>query len=65
MGETKCLLRQPFKEHRQATNNPNNSNATAAVLTHFHLPGHCAKDMTLIPVGLQYNDPGTTDPDGK
>ena len=29
------MLRERFKEHRQATNNPNHSNATAAVPTHF------------------------------
>ena len=53
IGETKRLLRERFKEHRQATNNPNHSNATAAVPTHFNLPGHSAKDMRLIPLELQ------------
>ena len=63
IGETKRMLRKRFKDHRQATNNLNHSDATAAVTTHFNLPGHCAKDMRLIP--LKYNDPATTDPDGK
>ena len=45
IGETKRMLRERFKEHRQATNNPNHSNATAAVPTHFNLPGRSAKDM--------------------
>ena len=47
------VLRERFKEHRQATNNPNHSNATAAVPTHFNLPGHSSKDMRLIPLELQ------------
>ena len=38
IGETKRMLRERFKEQRQATNNPNHSNATAAVPTHFDLP---------------------------
>ena len=53
IGESKRVLRERFKEHRQATNNPNHSNATAAVPTHFNLPGHFAKDMRLIPLELQ------------
>ena len=53
IGETKRMLRERFKEHRQATNNPNHSNATAAVPTHFNLPGHSSKDMRLIPLELQ------------
>ena len=32
---------------------PNHSNATAAVPTHFNLPGHSSKDMRLIPLELQ------------
>ena len=51
--ETKRMLRECFKEHRQATNNPNHADATAAVPTHFNLPVHCAKDMRLIPLELQ------------
>ena len=47
------MLRERFKEHRQATNNLNHSDATAAVPTHFNLPGHCAKDMRLISLELQ------------
>ena len=47
IGETKRMLRERFKEHRQATNNPNHSNVTAAVPTHFNLPGHSSKDMRL------------------
>ena len=54
------MLRERFKEHRQATNNSNHADATAAVPSHFNLPGHCAKDMRLIP--LEY-DPVTTDPE--
>ena len=50
IGETKRMLRERFKEHRQATNNPNHSNATAAVPIHFNLPGHPSKDMRLIPL---------------
>ena len=53
IGETKRMLRERFKEHRQATNNPNHSNATAAVPTHFNLPSHSSKDMRLIPLELQ------------
>ena len=53
IGETKRMLRERFKEHRQITNNPNHSDATAAVPTHFNLPGHCANDMRLIPLELQ------------
>ena len=53
------MLRERFIEHRQATNNPNHSNATAAVSTHFNLHGHSAKDMRLIPLELQRpTDPG-------
>ena len=58
------MLRERFKEHRQATNNPNHSNATAAVPTHFNLPGHSSKDMRLIPLEL-LNGPATTDPGEK
>ena len=53
IGETKRMLRKRFQEHRQATNNPNHSNATAAVSSHFNLPGHSSKDMRLIPLELQ------------
>ena len=55
IGETKRMLPERFEEHRQAmaTTNVNHSNATAAVPTHFNLPGHSAKDMTLIPLELQ------------
>ena len=53
IGETKRMLRDRFKEHRQATFNPDHSNATAAVPTHFNLPGHSSEDMRLIPLELQ------------
>ena len=53
IGETKRTLRERFTEHRQATNNPSHANATAAVPTHFNLPGHSIKDMKLIPLELQ------------
>ena len=53
IGETKRILRERFKEYRKATNNPNHSDATAVVSTHFNLPGHCAKDMRIIPLELQ------------
>ena len=53
IGEAKRMLRERFKEHRQATNNPNHSNATVAVPTHFNFPGHSSKDMRLIPLELQ------------
>ena len=43
IGETKRMLRERFKEHRKATNKPNHSNATAALPTHFNLPGHSSK----------------------
>ena len=39
VGETKRTLRERFKEHRQATNNPLHANATAAVPSHFNQPG--------------------------
>ena len=45
------MFPERFKGHKQATKNPNHSNATAAVLTHFTLPGHCAVvDMRFIPL---------------
>ena len=53
IGETKRTLRERFKEHRQATNNPLHANATAAVPSHFNQPGHSIADMELIP--LDYN----------
>ena len=52
IGETKRMLRKRFKL-RQATNNPNHSNAAAAVPIHFNLPGHSAKGMRLITLELQ------------
>ena len=53
IGETKRTLRERFTEHRQATNNPSDANASAAVPTHFNLPDHSIEDMTLIPLELQ------------
>ena len=41
------------KELRQATNNPLQANATAAVPFHFYQPGHLIADMELIPMELQ------------
>ena len=38
-GETKRTLRERFKEHRQATNNPLQANATEVVPSHFNKPG--------------------------
>ena len=35
MGETKGTLRERFTEHRQATNNPSQANASAAVPIHI------------------------------
>ena len=52
-GETKRMLREHIKNHGQATNNPNHSDTTAAVPTHFNLSGHCAKDMRPISLELQ------------
>ena len=40
-------------EHKQATNNPLHTNATAAVPSHFNQPGHSIADMELIPLKLQ------------
>ena len=57
IGETKRMLHERFKEHRQATNNPNHPNATAAVPTHFNLPDHSSKDMRLIPLELHVQRP--------
>ena len=54
IGETKGTLRERFKEHRQATNNPLHANATAAVASHFNQPGHSIADMDLIPLELQH-----------
>ena len=51
--ETKRTLRERFKEHRQATNNPLHANATAAVPSHLNQPGHSIADMELIPQELQ------------
>ena len=53
IGETKRTLRERFKEHRQATNNPLHANATAAVPSHLNQPGHSIADMELIPQELQ------------
>ena len=53
IGETKRSLRERFTEHRQATNNSDHANASAAVPTHFNLPSHSVKDMLLIPLELQ------------
>ena len=53
IGETKRTIRERFTEHRQATNNPHHANSTAAVPTHFNLPGHSSADMRLIPLELQ------------
>ena len=50
IGETKRTLRERFREHRQATNNPSHANAPAAVPTDFNLPDHSIEDMTLIPL---------------
>ena len=53
IGETKRTIRERFTEHRLATNNPHHANSTAAVPTHFNLPGHSSADMRLIPLELQ------------
>ena len=53
IGETKRTIRERFTEHRQAKNNPHHANSTAAVPTHFNLPGHSSADMRLIPLELQ------------
>ena len=53
IDETKCTLRECFKEHRQATNNPFHANATAAIPSQFNQPGHSITDMELIPLELQ------------
>ena len=53
IGETKCTLRERFKEHRRATNKPLHANATAALSSHFNQPGHSIADMELIPLELQ------------
>ena len=53
IGETKRTLRERFKEHRQATNNPLHANATAAVSSHFNQPSHSIEDMELLPLELQ------------
>ena len=50
IGETKHTLRERFTEHSQATNNPSHANASAAVPTHFNLPGHSIEDLSLIPL---------------
>ena len=53
IGETKRTLRERFSEHRQATNNTNHANASAAVPAHFNSPGHSLSDIRLIPLELQ------------
>lgn len=53
IGETKRTLRELFTERRQATNNPSHASALAAAPTHFNLPDHSIKDMTLVPLELQ------------
>ncbi len=54
IGETK----RPFREHRQATNYPNHSIASGAVLSHFNSPDHslvrpCRYTSFNIPLVLQ------------
>ena len=46
-------LRERFKEHRQATNNPLHANATAAVPSYFNQPGRSIADMEFFPLELQ------------
>ena len=53
ISETKRTLRECFKEHRQAKNNPLHVNATAVVRSHFNQPGHSIADMELITLELQ------------
>ena len=53
IGETKRTLRERYKEHREATNNPLHANATAAVSSHFNQPSHSIEDMELLPLELQ------------
>ena len=56
ISETERTLRERFKEHRQATNNPLHANATAAVRavpSHFNQPGYSITDIKLIPLELQ------------
>ena len=56
IGGTKRTLRERFKEHRQATNNPLHANATTRVPSHFNRPpGHSIADMELILLELQPN----------
>ena len=53
IGETKRTFRERFKEHRQAANNPLNTNAITAVPSHFNQPGHSIAGMELILLELQ------------
>ena len=53
IGETKRTPRERFTEHRQATNNPSNAKASAAVPIHFNLLDHPIENMTLIPLELR------------
>ena len=48
--ETKRTLREHFKEpeHRQATNNSLQANATAVVPSHFNQPGHSITDIFIV-----------------
>ena len=59
IAKTKRILRERYKEHRQATNNPNPSYATAAVPTHINFLVHCVADIRLIPLELQPNNNGS------
>ena len=47
------MFPERFTEHRQATNNPNHSNASAAVPTHFNLLVHLIADIRVMPLELQ------------
>ena len=48
MGGTKRTLRERFKEHSQATNNPLHANATAAVPSHLNQPATRSQKWNLF-----------------
>ena len=47
------MPRERLAEYKQATNNPNHSNASAAIPTHFNLPDHSIAGIRVIPLELQ------------
>ena len=52
IGETKCRLKDRFKEHRRPVDKQTNSSKPTTVSKHFLCNNHNATDMQLIPLEL-------------